>query len=259
MHGDFDGKVVLIMGAAGGLGCAAARAFAAQGASLMLVDIDAVRLDALRGEIVALRAPVRVFAGDVAEPGTAHRAVHDAQTGLGRVDVLFCAAGINPASARALAATPESDWDRLVDVNLKSAYLFCQAAIAVMAAQGSGAIVLTASIAGIVASPEAAAYGISKAALIQMTRSLARDYASAGVRTNCVCPGILESTMQDRRAPMAESERARRQARIEERTPMRRTGTYSEVAQAVLFLASERTASFVNGAALVVDGGYTAV
>jgi NAD(P)-dependent dehydrogenase (short-subunit alcohol dehydrogenase family) len=122
---------------------------------------------------------------------------------------------------------------------------------------GGGSIVSTASSAGIKASPQEAVYGISKAALIALTRSLARDFTSQGIRANCICPGFLECVMTDRRQEMTEDALVKRSARAGDLVPMGREGQYDEVAHSVLFLAGPES-SYTSGAALVIDGGWIA-
>ena len=128
-----------------------------------------------------------------------------------------------------------------------------------MLAGGGGSIVNTASIAGITASSQESVYGISKAALIHLTKSIARDYAASNIRSNCICPGILEAVMGDRRKDMTGEMLTQRSKRASGLIPMGREGRYDEVARSILFLASDQDASYITGSALVIDGGYTIV
>jgi NAD(P)-dependent dehydrogenase (short-subunit alcohol dehydrogenase family) len=245
----FSGKVVLITGAASGLGLATARLLHAEGASLALVDWDAAALGKVAKDLDA----VRLF-GDASQAGTAAAAVEMARSTFGRLDVLFNNAGIDPLRARSVLETEESDWDRVLDVNVKSAYLFARAAIPLMRESGGGAIVNTASIAGLKAAGDEAAYSVSKAAMVSLTQSLAVDFARDGIRCNCVCPGFMEMVMTDRRRDLTDEQVAARYAYAGAHVPLGRQGTYEEVARCVAFLASD-DASYVTGAALVVDGG----
>jgi NAD(P)-dependent dehydrogenase (short-subunit alcohol dehydrogenase family) len=250
----FDGAVVLITGAASGLGLAVARQVTAEGARVVLVDWDADALDAAGAALAATGAAVRIQAGDASEEGTATAAVGQARAEFGRLDVLFNNAGIDPLRARSVTDTAVGDWDRILDVNVRSAFLMSRAAIPLMREGGGGAIVNTASIAGLKPAGDEAAYSVSKAAMVSLTQTLAIDYAADGIRANCVCPGYMEMVMTDRRRDLTEEQQKARAAGASARVPLGRQGSYEEVARAVLFLASS-DASYVTGAALVVDGG----
>jgi NAD(P)-dependent dehydrogenase (short-subunit alcohol dehydrogenase family) len=245
----FSGKVTLITGGASGLGLAVARLLHAEGASLVLVDWDAAAVTAAAAELDAVKLP-----GDVSQAATATAAVDLARSTYGRLDVLFNNAGIDPLGARSVLETDESDWDRILDVNVKSAYLFARAAIPLMREGGGGAIVNTASIAGLKAAGGETAYSVSKAAMVSLTQALAIDFAGDRIRANCVCPGFMEKVMTDRLRELTSEQEAARYAYADEHVPLGRQGTYEEVARCVAFLASD-DASYVTGAALVVDGG----
>jgi NAD(P)-dependent dehydrogenase (short-subunit alcohol dehydrogenase family) len=250
----FEGQVALITGGASGLGLAVARQLATEGARLLLVDWDE---DALRlaTETLAGRGhEVESVRGDVSDPQTATAAVERAGSRFGRLDILFNNAGIDPLRARSVLETEIADWDRVIDVNVRSAYLMSRAAIPLMRAGGGGAIVNTASVAGIRPGGDEAAYSVSKAAIVSLTATLALDFAADGIRANCVCPGFMEMVMTDRRRELTEAQQAARAVAGAARVPLGRQGTYEEVAKAVLFLAGP-DASYVTGAALVVDGG----
>jgi NAD(P)-dependent dehydrogenase (short-subunit alcohol dehydrogenase family) len=250
----FDRAVVLITGAASGLGLAVARQVTAEGARVVLVDWDADALDAAGAALAATGAAVRIQAGDASEESTASAAVGQARAEFGRLDVLFNNAGIDPLRARSVTDTAVGDWDRILDVNVRSAFLMSRAAIPLMREGGGGAIVNTASIAGLKPAGDEAAYSVSKAAMVSLTQTLAIDYAADGIRANCVCPGYMEMVMTDRRRDLTEEQQKARAAGASARVPLGRQGSYEEVARAVLFLASS-DASYVTGAALVVDGG----
>jgi NAD(P)-dependent dehydrogenase (short-subunit alcohol dehydrogenase family) len=245
----FEGKVALITGGASGLGLAVARQMAAEGARLLLVDWDQANLEAARAAVGA-----SVLHGDVSEEGVANAAVERARSDFGRLDVLFNNAGIDPLRARSVTATEAGDWDRILDVNVRSAFLMSRAAIPLMSEGGGGSIVNTASIAGLKPAGDEAAYSVSKAAMVSLTGTLALDFAADGIRANCVCPGFMEMVMTDRRRDLTEAQQKARADGASARVPLGRQGTYEEVARAVLFLASA-DASYITGAALVVDGG----
>ena len=251
----FSDRVALITGGASGLGLEVARQLTAEGAKVVLVDWDERAL-----ELAAAEVGARHIRGDVSLATTAAEAVALAREAFGRLDVLFNNAGIDPLRARSVMETEESDWDQVMDVNVKSAYLFSRAAIPLMREGGArgGTIVSTASTAGLRAAGEEAVYSVSKAGIVSLTQSLARDFAADNIRVNCVCPGFMEKVMTDRRRELTSEEEAARYAYADAHVPLGRQGTYKEVARCVLFLASD-DASYVTGAALVVDGGMLLV
>jgi len=223
-------------------------------ARLVLVDWDKQSLDSATASLGTGGGEVRSLQGDVSGPATATAAIDLARTEFGRLDILFNNAGIDPLRARSVVETEVSDWDRILDVNVRSAYLMSRAAVLLMREGGGGSIVNTASIAGIKPAGDEAAYSVSKAAMISLTGSLALDFAADGIRANCVCPGFMEKVMTDRRKDLTEEQQTARAEGAAARVPLGRQGTYEEVAKAVLFLAGP-DASYITGAALVVDGG----
>jgi NAD(P)-dependent dehydrogenase (short-subunit alcohol dehydrogenase family) len=251
----FSGKTALVTGVASGLGRAVAQALANEGARLVLVDRAKDQLEnlvlLLRGE----GADVAELVGDVSREETSQQAVALARSRFSSLDILINNAGINPTGT--ISQTDPAMWQQALDINLKSAYLFCREAIPHMVEAGKGVIVNTASIAGQRASTAEAVYGVSKAGLIMLTRTIARDYGAKGIRANAICPGVLESVMADRLTRMSAEQVAARDQRFAPTVPLGRLGTYEEIAKATLFLASE-DASYVNGAQLTVDGGLTA-
>ena len=253
----FTDRTVLITGAASGLGLATARRFAAEGAHLVLVDWNKQALDDAVGSFTEQGTKALSVHGDVSVPQTAQLAVRTTVDNFGTIDVLFNNAGIDPMPARSLVETTEEQWDSVFGVNLKAMYLFVKETIPVMQANGGGAIVNTASSAGMKASPQEAAYGISKAAVIALTRSLARDFTSSGIRSNAICPGFLECMTYDRRAGVEDEVLRARSEKAAAIVPAGREGTYEEISQSVLFLASEES-SYTSGAALLMDGGWIA-
>jgi NAD(P)-dependent dehydrogenase (short-subunit alcohol dehydrogenase family) len=253
-----EGKVALITGGASGLGLEVARQMAADGARLVLVDWDDAGLESATAKVGRAGGAVRSLQGDVSDPATATGAIELVRSAFGRLDILFNNAGIDPLRARSVIETEVSDWERILDVNVGSAYLMARAAVPLMRAGGGGSIVNTASIAGIKPAGDEAAYSVSKAAMISLTGSLAIDFAADGIRANCVCPGFMEMVMTDRRRDLTEDQQTARAEGAAARVPLGRQGTYEEVAKAVLFLAGP-DASYITGAALVVDGGLLLV
>jgi NAD(P)-dependent dehydrogenase (short-subunit alcohol dehydrogenase family) len=245
----FSGKTAVITGGASGLGLAVARLLGSEGASLVLVDWDGAALEAAAGNLGAEHVQ-----GDASESDTAKAAVALARSSFGRLDVLFNNAGIDPLRARSVVETEEADWDRVMDVNVRSAYVFSRAAIPLMREGGGGAIVNTASIAGLRPGADEAVYSVSKAAMVSLTQSIALDFAAGNIRANCICPGFMEMVMTDRRRDLTDEQVAARYAYADAHVPLGRQGTYEEVARSVAFLASS-DASYITGAALAVDGG----
>lgn len=251
----FEGKVALVTGGASGLGRAVGRQLASEGARMVLVDWDERGLESAVTEIAGLGGGgVESLRGDVSQPATATAAVALAKAKFGRLDVLFNNAGIDPLKARSVTETETDDWERVMDVNVKSAFLMSRAAIPLMRDGGGGAIVNTASIAGLKPAEDETVYSVSKAAMVSLTGAIALDYAAHGIRANCVCPGFMEMVMTDRRRDLTEEQQAARGKGAAARVPLGRQGTYEEVAKAVLFLAGP-DASYITGVALVVDGG----
>jgi len=251
----FSGKAVLVTGVASGLGRAVAQALAAEGARLALVDRAREPLDYLVADLQKDGCEVIPIVGDVAQEQTSKEAIGRALQKFGKLDILINNAGINPTGT--ISQTDPATWQHTLDVNLKSAYLFCREAIPHMINAGQGVIVNTASIAGQRASTAESVYGVSKAGLIMLTRTIARDYGARGIRANAICPGVLESVMADRLTRMSPDQVQARDQRFAPTVPLGRLGTYEEIAKSILFLASE-DASYVNGAQLTVDGGLTA-
>lgn len=243
----FLGKSVLVTGAASGIGKAVAELLAREGAErLVLVDSDRSKLDEL-----SIATSVEKYVGSVADPSLW------ASTKLGEIDHAVVNAGI--AGAGLIADLDFDDWRRILSVNLDGAFLSLQAAL--RAVRNGGSIVTTASAAGLKAEPGVAAYGASKAALIQLTKVAAKESAERGVRVNAIAPGGVETPVWDA-VPMF-ADRARevgRRAAFSElaamATPLGRYATAEEIAEQIAFLLSDAAAT-ITGAVLVSDGGYT--
>lgn len=248
--GRIEGKVALVTGAASGIGRATSALFAREGAAVVLVDIrDEGR--AIAKEIADQGGKAIFVRADVARAADCASAVRKAEDAFGRLDILFNNAGIIRRAS--VVDTSEADWDRAMAVNVKSIFLMSKAAIPVMARQGGGVIVNTGSGWGLVGGRDAASYCASKGAVVNLTRAMALDHAPHRIRVNCVCPGDTDTPMLREEARQL-GEDAVAFLRGSAQRPLGRMGRPEEIAQAVLFLASD-AASFVTGSIVVVDGG----
>jgi NAD(P)-dependent dehydrogenase (short-subunit alcohol dehydrogenase family) len=241
-------RVAIVTGAGSGIGLATAELFAAEGAHVVAVDRDADALAAL----AKAHPRVAIRAGDAVDEEFARGCVDAAMAGHGRVDALVTAAGISlgqPALTTTLAA-----WDQVFAVNAKGTFLWAREALRVMLPAGRGSIVTVASQLAFAGGRGNVAYVASKGAVASLTRSIAVDYATSGVRCNCVLPGATETPMLARAfARAADPEAARTRSRT--RHAMERFGRAEETARAILFLASDDS-SFTTGAMLPVEGGW---
>jgi len=244
-------KVVIITGAAAGIGEASARLFAREGAYLALVDIDSGRLGELEHELEASGAHVLEAACDVASGPECVRAIDRTVERFGRIDVLFNNAGI--VLNGNLVECTEEEWQRTIDVNLKSMYLMCRSAIPVMRRCGSGCIINMSSIAGTNGVLNRGAYSVSKAGVIGLTKSIAIDFVKDGIRANCICPATVDTPSLRQRIAGSEDPEAALRAFIA-RQPMGRMGRAEEIAALALYLASDDS-RFMTGQAVIVDGG----
>lgn len=242
--GRFAGRTAVVTGAASGIGRAAAERLLAEGATVIGGDLhpDGVPDGA------------NAVAVDVADPGAVRDLIDTALTVTGRIDVLLNNAGLG-STASVVDCSPE-EWDRVFAVNARGIFLCLQATLPHMLERGSGAIVNTASVAGIIGLPARAAYCASKGAVIALTKQVAVEYAGTGVRCNCVSPGTVDTPWVGRLLEEAEDPVAAR-AGLVDRQPLGRLGTAEEVAAAALYLASDE-AAFVTGTSLAIDGGLTA-
>lgn len=246
---DFTKKIVLISGGSRGIGLATAQRFHAEGARLAILGRDPARGHAAAASIDAL-----FVQADVCQASQCEQALAKTLNTYGRLDVLVHAAGIIYRN-RTVEDTSESEWDATLDTNLKGAFLLAKYALPALR-RTQGTIVNVSSYAGLVGFKGTAAYAASKAALINLTRSMALDHAHEGIRINCICPGSVETDMIHQAwEEYGDFNEARRL--WESKHPLGRIATPQEIAAAILFLASAE-ASFITGAVLPVDGGITA-
>ncbi|MDI3340427.1 MAG: glucose 1-dehydrogenase [Sphaerobacter sp.] len=253
--GKLAGKVALITGAGSGIGRAMALRFAAAGARVAAAGRTPASIEETVARIRAQTGQdALAVAADVAVPADVERMVRETVARFGRIDILCNNAGIG--SSKDVVAVEPEEWDHVFAVNVRDVYLGCKYALPHMLAQGSGAIINTASVLGLVGAPERAAYCASKGAVVALTRQIAVEYAHRGIRCNCLCPTTVDTPWVSRLLADAPDPAARRRA-LEERQPMGRLATAEEVAAAAVYLASDE-AAFVTGTALVIDGGMTA-
>ncbi len=249
------GRRAIVTGAGSGIGRASAFLFASEGAAVLAVDRDEASVQDTRAQIVAAGGRAEAMAADVGDDAQAAAYVARAVEAFGGVDVVYANAGVSGGTAPLLEATAEL-WAEVLRVNLIGAFLAIRHAAPHMVAQGRGAIVCTASVAGMRANAAGAAYSASKAGVISLVQTAAAALTGTGVRVNAVCPGLIETGMTQ---PMFEAARARgSEGRIGQLNPLQRHGLPSEIAATALFLASD-AASYVNGQALAVDGGLSAM
>lgn len=244
-------KVAIVTGCGSGIGRAVALLLAREGAAVALVDVGARALAATAGDIQSEGGTALAIEADVSRAEACQRAVRAAFETFKRIDVLVNNAGIIRRAR--VTELEEADWDRVMGVNVKSVFLMSKYALPIMAANGGGAIINTASGWGLAGGPRAAVYCASKGAVVLLTKAMAIDHGPQGIRVNCICPGDTDTPMLRAEAQQT-GETEEQFLRDAARRPLGRIGQPQEIAQAVLYLASPAS-SFVTGAALVVDGG----
>ncbi len=246
-----DGKRAIVTGAASGIGRATAKLFAAEGASVVLADIDAAGGEATAAAIADAGGRAVFVRCDVTRSDDCRRAVETAVGSFGGLEVVFNNAGIIRRAD--VVETSEDDWDLVMAVNVRSVFLMCKHAIPVMVAAGGGVIVNTASGWGLKGGDRAASYCASKAAVVNLTRAMAIDHGPQGIRAVCICPGDTDTWMlHDEARQLGENEATFLVSSAAR--PIARLGTPEEMARAVLFLTSD-DAGWITGTTLVVDGG----
>lgn len=246
---DFDGKVAIVTGAAGGLGLAIAGRLASDGAAVVLADLDLAGAEAACENLAARGGRVLAQHTDVSDAKDVTALVARTREKFGRLDIMISNAGIG--GTHPFLDQPLEHWNRVLAVNLTGVFLCGQAAARTMVAQGAGRIVNVASISGVRAGSGRTAYGTAKAGVIQLTRQMALELGPLGINVNAVAPGPVETALTLR------DHTAETRAAYNALVPLERYGTPQEIAAAVAFLASGE-ASYVNGQTLFVDGGFTA-
>lgn len=245
-----DGKIIVVTGAASGIGRGIAHVFAAEGGHIYVTDVDGEGAERVVGEIQSNGGGATPFTVDVSRGQDVQALFRAVEGAHGRADVIVNNAGLNVrADFRHLT---DAEWERIRDVNLDGVVRIARDGFGLLKATGNGSLINIASIMGHRGMRQLAAYSASKGAVAALTRALAVEYAPFGIRVNALAPGFIETALTERvlRNPMVNKA-------LLDRTPMRRFGTSEEVARAALFFASDDSA-FVTGAELAVDGGMSA-
>lgn len=245
---DFTGRKALVTGGASGIGETTAKLLVELGAQVVIADLDRDKL----GPALERTGAIAHTAGDVADTAQAEQIISEAAAALGGLDLVLNSAGIGDDLVPVHEQDPDR-WQRVVDVNLRGTYLICRAAGRLMLQHRRGAIVNVSSIVGLDAFPGRSAYGVAKAGVIHLTKTLACEWGPSGVRVNCIAPAYT-------RTPMVEDLLQRKifdPTLIEGRTPLGRLASSLEMAHASAFLLSD-WASYITGAIVPVDGGWSA-
>ncbi len=247
-------KVTIITGAARGIGRAAALLFAREGARVVVADLDEINGKETVSLIRSKGGQAEFYKTNLIESDQVARLIDNTFKKFGRVDILYNNAGINHFAR--VTDTDEADWDNVMRVNVKSVFLTCKYALEIMMKQKSGVILNTASAAALVGLRNLAVYTASKGAVLQLTRNIALDYAQYGIRANAICPGVTSTEMTEK-VIMSDSDPVAARARFDRVIPRGTMATPLEIASVALFLVSDES-SYITGAAIPADGGYTA-
>ncbi|MBT2282577.1 SDR family oxidoreductase [Paenibacillus polymyxa] len=243
--GKLQDKVAVITGGASGIGAATARLFVSEGAKVVLVDLNEEKGKACEQELRALKAEVLFIKANITSEEEVSEIFKQTVEAFGQVDIVFNNAGIG--RVHPTHELDYTEWRNTVNVDLDGVFLVARESIREMLKIGGGTIVNTASMYGWVGSPGSAAYNAAKGGVVNLTRSLALEYAEQNIRVNSLCPGFIDTPIIPEESKQA----------LSAATPMKRLGQAEEMAKAVLFLASDDS-SYMTGNSLIIDGGYTA-
>jgi meso-butanediol dehydrogenase / (S,S)-butanediol dehydrogenase / diacetyl reductase len=247
-------KVAIVTGAGAGIGRATSLLFAREGAKVAAVDVASEGINTLVKEIQSAGGTAEAIVADVSSAADVEQCVQKTLGRFRRIDILFNNAGIVvPGKIHEIS---ETDWDRSMDVNVKSLYLMCRSVMPLFQKQGSGVIVNTSSAVVLRTVKDRAVYTAAKGAVLALTRSMALDYVKDGIRVNCLCPGTVDTPSLHQRLAALGGDVASVRKQFEARQPMGRLGTAEEIAEAALYLVSD-AAAFVTGGAFPIDGGLS--
>lgn len=249
-----DGKVALVTGAASGIGAACAEAFAREGVSVVIADVNAACGEQFAARVRQAGHEALFVIADVSRAADVDRLVQQAVAHFGRINILVNNAGTWAPGT--VVTLDEAEWDRVINTNLKSVFLVSKRVIPVMIQQGGGVIINVASVAGLVGATDASAYIASKGGVVNLTRGMALDFAAHKIRVNALCPGMTDTPMGDKVVnyykPGADLKASKAKWQ-----PLEHIGSPADMAAMAVFLASD-DAAFVTGGMFVVDGGLTA-
>lgn len=255
MSGSLSGKCAIVTGGASGIGFATAAAFAHEGARVAIIDVDSERAANAAAELRKCGGDARSFVASVTDEDAVGAAVKDIEQALGAPDILMNNAGA--VCLGRIDQTSTDDWGRVMATNVGGTFVMSRAVVPRMLERRRGTIINVGSVAGLAGIPNMAAYCAAKGAVVSLTRQMAADYSSQGIRVNCICPGTVADTAMGR-SILGLDATPEVQARRLAKYPLGRFGKPNEIAEVAVFLASDK-ASFVTGAAVAVDGGMTAI
>jgi NAD(P)-dependent dehydrogenase (short-subunit alcohol dehydrogenase family) len=247
-------KVAIVTGAGAGIGRATSLLFAREGTKVAAVDLDSDGINTLVKEIRSTGGTAEAIVADVSSAADVERCVQTSLGRFGRIDILFNNAGIVVPGR--IHEVSEADWDRSMDVNVKSMYLMCRSVVPLFQKQRSGVILNTSSAVVLRTVTNRAVYTAAKGAVLSLTRSMALDYVKEGIRVNCLCPGTVDTPSFRQRLEALGGDVGTTRKQFEARQPMGRLGTAEEIAEAALYLVSD-AAAFVTGGVFPIDGGLS--